>query len=1318
MTRCRWHLVVALTLAFLFLVASSFAATQNAVVYGTVYDASGNPMPGATVNLENATFGFARSTVTGSDGSFNFAEVPPAEGYTVTALRSGKTIDKRTGLSVNVGDERVVLPPLREQVVAATPAGKKGGEAPTQSATENAVNLETVSTMISGVITREQLLALPLYNRNFLALGLITPNTHDAEAGSSLAGASFSVAGQRVSSNNFLLDGVDNVASSSNQAVPFQVNDSIQEFRVVSSTATAEYGRNQGGVVNVVTRRGGNQFHGSAFGYFGSDVLNADNAVSVYNGTTFDQAAAYAGSLNSAPLAATTNVPASPLTYNQYVATAAANGFCTNSISATATAGSHACATGGFGQNALFDPASILATNNNFAQPFSSQQFGANIGGPIKKDKWFIFGSYEGTLINNPNPIFERVPSAFDKTYNPLGAVPGTVAPTYASTDANYTLAQNILGLYPAANVVAVPGVLEFFRGEAPNYTHVHNFLARTDYKQSDTSTWNVRYVLQDLNQLHDDTLPKTSVYPGNGAVRDALNQNLSIGFSHNFSSTVINDARAGYNRFNVEETPQDAKFDATSIGLPYSAMETFILSGLDPQYSGASNGINGAFAGYGDTFWQGGVGAGQNAVMNPSLDFLFPFARLGAPLNAPSQRIDTTWYLTDNLSWSRGKHSFKFGAEFRHLGNEITQGGFSRGFVVSGDVGQFHSDSESCNQACVGAFGVSDGFFSPSFAYAQRQPTQYGGTFNSFAIGMYAQDTWRIAPRFVVNVGLRYEYFSPPQVDNGQLFNFDPNANGLVEQGTTGPVLDPFGFPCGNPTFYNAQPNSLNFFGPAGRLDWSTCSPLGNGHIGATNYYDYAPRAGVAWDVAGNGRTVIRAGFGLFYDQLPVNDYAQLLYNRPTSISGPNAIYGENFNLFATGPTYCYYQCGVGITTLNPAVTTVPGKVGGTVAVSPLQAAAMPFALYSINPHDFSTPYSYQMNATIQQQVTSKMTIEAGYIGARGQRLPVLSNINFTNQFFNTFQDNVALFPAFQLSNAGSSDYDSLMIRVRTAGWHGLRMNATYNYSHSHDNASSSVFPLLPTTAFNQLFGYQLDGLANPAFGGGGFTGSGNVVNFDTALTTTGAGQVFVSHYGIPQDPLNYLHNDWGRSDFDVPHRLALDYMWDVPSLQKAFGWSKWLDNWELSGIFIAQSGQPFTVFSSVLGEFTQRANLVSPVYVGSDPVASLNPNAVQIAALNCGLSGTTIAQPSCNGNTFRNQFRGPHYVTMNFALQKGFPIGGESHMLALRAEFYNLFNDSNFYNPISLLSVDGSTVNPNYGQIKSAHDPREIQFGVRYTW
>ncbi|HJW12429.1 MAG TPA: TonB-dependent receptor, partial [Albitalea sp.] len=316
--------------ALAILLFSTFAvAAQNAILYGTVFDVANKPLPGVAVKLENPSLGLSRIVFTNADGVYTFAEVQPAEGYRVIASRQGVQIDMRDGIVVNVGDERIMVPPLHERAATAPPSAPQ----PIQ----RGLVTERVSASNSGVITGEQLRSLPLYNRNFLALGLLTPNTHDVEGGSALTGATFSIAGARATSNAFLMDGMDNVGSSSNQAIPFQVNDSIQEFRVISSLASAEFGRNLGGVVNVVTRRAASGFHGNLFGYFGNDALNADRPLSVYRGTGFDSAAAHAGSLTQH------NISLAPITYNDYVAWAASNGYCTDSLSPAAGAGLHAC---------------------------------------------------------------------------------------------------------------------------------------------------------------------------------------------------------------------------------------------------------------------------------------------------------------------------------------------------------------------------------------------------------------------------------------------------------------------------------------------------------------------------------------------------------------------------------------------------------------------------------------------------------------------------------------------------------------------------------------------------------------------------------------------------------------------------------------------------------------------------------------------------------------------------------------------------------------------------------------------------------------
>ncbi len=1349
---------LALILVVIFAVPA-YAATQNAVVYGTVYDAAGNAMPGVSVALENAALGFSRTAITGSDGSYNFAEVPPADDYKLTASKDGKTLDIRAGIAVNVGDERVILPPLKEQAAAAT-----GGQVVAQTMTGQAVTNETVSTTIGGVITGDQLRSLPLYNRNFLVLGLLTPNAREAEPGSELAGASFSIAGNRPSSNNFLLDGADNVASSSNQAVPFQVNDSIQEFRVTSSTAAAEYGRNQGGTVNVVTRRGGNAFHGSAYGYFANDRFNSDSPLSVYNGSTFDKAAAYAGPTAGAP--ALNQVP---LNYNDYVRSAASQGFCTNSLDATGAVGTP-CVTGGFfgggpaftGRNDLFDPATVLAANDRRDTPFDSKQFGVSAGGALSKDKLFFFASYEGTRIDNPTPIFERVPSTFDRTYDPYGTqlgAPGSLR-NFPANDPNSVLAQDILSLFPAANVFGVPGVLEFFQGEAPNFTNVDNALFRLDYSPSDNDRWTGRYAIQKLNQLHSATLPEQASYAGNGGVRQALNQNVSINYSHTFSPNVINEIRGGFNRFRVDDLAQDRDLDATTLGvagfnLPSSALPTILLSGLDTQYSGATPGVNGFYCGWVDFA----------CSMLPTLDSKFPMARLGAPLGAPTERADTTLFVADNLSITHGRHGIKLGGEFRHLRNRILNGAFTRGFVYSSNIGEFSSDSFSCNEGCADPFfgGVGDAFLAPSFDFAQMQQEDYQGRFDSTAVAAYLQDTYRFHPRWTVNYGIRYEFFSAPQEIGDRVYNFEPGAGGLVQQGRVGSVLDPLGVSCPGPSVNGMFPA---FIANIGLPAWNCNSSAATGNIINSDRLNLSARGGMAWDVFGEGKTVLRFGVGWYYDHLPTSYLYPLLFNRPSS---GNALYGtiqEAQGAFCppsplgiSAPT-----CGVGISILNPAVQSAiaPLDLLGRPN-SAFSQATSPFGAYARDNAHSNAPFSRNISATVQQALGSHLTVETGYIGTSAKQLPVVFNSNFAGQFNPFFSTPgapggaFARSPIFTMTHQAESSYHSLMVRARAADWHGLRLNATYSLSNSEDNASTGFYPTVPLTLNNLVQGYQSAGQASPSeciFLACGITifvevppGSGNFVpqnaalpigvpNIDfspAAVTTTGGGQVQVSRYLVAADPTTFLLDEQGRSDFHTKHRFVLDYTWDAPYK------GKWLGHWQFSGIFAAQSGQPFTIFSNIFGQASQRAIALSDVTVTNDSSGAIGgtfalPTSTTFDPINfvsvpdfCALVPSAnfipnLFQPeqgiACRGGTARNQFTGPNLLNYNFALQKGFPVFGEGRMLTVRAEFYNLLNRANFYNPISTLSDDGFTPNPDFGRIKSARDPRQIQLAVRFTW
>jgi hypothetical protein len=218
------------------------------------------------------------------------------------------------------------------------------------------------------------------------------------------------------------------------------------------------------------------------------------------------------------------------------------------------------------------------------------------------------------------------------------------------------------------------------------------------------------------------------------------------------------------------------------------------------------------------------------------------------------------------------------------------------------------------------------------------------------------------------------------------------------------------------------------------------------------------------------------------------------------------------------------------------------------------------------------------------------------------------------------------------------------------------------------------------------------------------------------------------VSPYTIPQDPYGFLKNDYGPSDYNQPSRLLVDFVWAIPPPNR----NPFLTGWTLSGIFAAQNGQPFTIFSGpVLGELTQRVNLTGPLATTGNPAHYISSASdITLPSASCAtgpalspyVTGTTqlfsgTAGSPCLGTTGRNQFMGPSYVDFDIAAQKQFQLG-EKLNLMLRAEFYNFFNHPNYYNPISTYSLDGVTPYSQFGEIKSAHEARRIQFGIRMNW
>ena len=359
------------------LLALPVGAVQNALVTGSVYDASGN---------------------------FSFPSVPPSENYLISVEAGGFATAIRPGLALQVGEARLVVPPFEMQ--KATQAGEERRE---EAPAAPAKSLDLVSATVSGVIDGRNLRTLPLANRDFLDLALLIPGTYSVEQGSNLEGASLVVNGSRADMNNFLLDGVDNNDYAVNQSLPFQLVEALQEFRVQTSNSQAEFGRAGGAQINSLTRSGTNDVHGTLFLFHRNDALSANQSVSAMRGGSFDAFA------ESGELEALTN----NLSDNF--------GF--------------APGTEFFPTPVLSDPLLAGIFDQGRHPKLIQNQFGANLGGPLKKDKAFFFFNYEGFRVDNDRPVFERVPPLFFRD------------PACCVFDESTFRVNQIFNLYPAPNV-------------------------------------------------------------------------------------------------------------------------------------------------------------------------------------------------------------------------------------------------------------------------------------------------------------------------------------------------------------------------------------------------------------------------------------------------------------------------------------------------------------------------------------------------------------------------------------------------------------------------------------------------------------------------------------------------------------------------------------------------------------------------------------------------------------------------------------------------------------------------------------------------
>jgi outer membrane receptor protein involved in Fe transport len=561
-------------------------------------------------------------------------------------------------------------------------------------------------------------------------------------------------------------------------------------------------------------------------------------------------------------------------------------------------------------------------------------------------------------------------------------------------------------------------------------------------------------------------------------------------------------------------------------------------------------------------------------------------FPQLGASSSTARHRYDSNWHYIDNVSWKHGKHDIKFGYEFRRTTVSQIFDAYFRGRLKFGNFADFLD-------------GNPTGF---SF--------QYGGDSNRNSFenshAIYLQDSYRVSPRVTINVGLRYDYFGLIQEKHGGFSNIDPATGDTIA--------------------------------------------VGQGRLYQPDYNNVAPRVSVAWDVTGHQRTVVRAGFGIFYDA-----YSQDMFEGHLPF---NSFYdpGPAYNGLS-GPPITFRSAFGGVLDQNLPV------YGGT---SPLPDA------FGVDQH-LRTPYLENYNLNLQQQLGRKMTLQVGYVGSQGHKLLRFRDINQPTQAEITAADcagqplpapgqscpggliqdgtvprhltGASLFPYYInfMETSSNSIYNSLQTSLHIDNWHGLTTTVSYTWSHSLDDASD--------------------------------------------------GEDYVPNASQPNDSQVPIKFNRGNSNFDVRQRLAWNFIYEFPD-DKESRFKLIRNGWGLNGIVTVQTGQPFHLNYNFYddfdgtGELFGRPDVVGPIhYNESDPRRFLDMSAFAVSCtpVAAGFFGAASdCQPGTRhlGNLGRNSLIGPHFRQFDFSIYKKTQITERLNM-ELRFEGYNVLNHPNFANP-----------------------------------
>lgn len=1101
--------------------ASAVAQTETGQIIVKVTDPTGAVVSGATVTVKSTTKGTTLpSQTTSAEGIATYTNLQP-DVYEVTVASSGfATFTQKA--QVTVGAKLSVEAQLTAQAQAAVinvVAGQEGVE----------VNTQTQE--LSSVVAGNQITALPSLNRNPYDLVGTSGNVVPDQAGG--RGTGFAINGQRSASTEILLDGGENVdafTATVGQSVPL---DAVQEFRVITSNFSAEYGRASGGVVTLATKAGSNAFHGSLYEF---------NRVS-------------------------------KLTSND------------------------------FNDNANGIPKGVYTRN----------QFGYAVGGRVIKDKLFFFSSTEWLRVRSSGQTISLVPTpqllaasnsrtqTFFNAFQlktPINGPVHTVAETLKNFGLPATGAFGTLnGNLPAFGEVRVNAPRNLGGGSPGNDWQT---VGRIDYNWSDKTQIYVRGVYE-----QGSNTPGTisfSPYQGFDTGQTIGDQNYLGSVTHSFSPKFISQTKVVFNRLRngdqpLGQQPVRPTLYFTDQGVLQAFGKFFRFPGYLPTTPG--NGI---------------------------------------PFGGPQNFLQTF----EDISWTRGAHTFRFGGQYVNIRDNRTFGAYQyasailglnaptalnnfvlgnlRRFTVAAfPQGKFpcHNDPNTNAPIVTPDCTLTTPLTSPNFSRSNR--------YHEFA--GYVNDSWKAKPRLTLNLGLRYEYFG---VQHNARKELDSN-------------------------FYLGSGSNIFERIANGQIMLAKNSPIGK--LWKPSKTNFAPRLGIAWDVFGDGKTSLRGGYGIAYERNFGNVTFNVIQNPPNNST-------QQFNAPADVPTI-----PITLDNLGPLAGSGVNKAFGRVS------------LRAVNP-DIKQAYAHFWSAALEHQIGTATVASIGYSGSAGRNLYSIANINRTGtnnvyrgigpktdvfgdgrqEGIGRLNNNGAAAINFRGSD-GRSNYHALILSLDSTRLRnlGLRLRGRYTYSFNRDNLSSTFsesgnnFNLGYLDPFNPNldYGFSDNDLRHRL-----------VADFTWEIPSPKAATGWLRQV-VGGWELNGIYTAWSGAPFTV-----YDCTFAFGACSRAI----------LSG--------PVNFRGSINHDSVGVSD--TPNRYKYIDLSGLHPGEFR------DVNNMAEFPPFPANMSKRNAFRGPGYWNLDGALYKNFNIT-ESKKLQIRFEAYNVFNHAN-------LGISGGEAEVNTGFVPAS--------------